>query len=43
VGLARRSSLYTQTALSPAKALLAAGLGLTIFAGIRSLASSDDD
>jgi NAD(P)-dependent dehydrogenase (short-subunit alcohol dehydrogenase family) len=42
-GLVRRSSLYTQTALSPAKALLAAGLGLAVFAGIRSLTSSDDD
>ena len=42
-GLVRRSSLYTQTALSPAKALLAAGLGLAVFAGIRSLTSSNDD
>jgi hypothetical protein len=42
-GLVRRSSLYTQTALSPAKALLAAGLGLAVIAGIRSLTSSDDD
>jgi short-subunit dehydrogenase len=42
-GLVRRSSLYTRTALSPGKALLAAGLGLAVFAGIRSLASSDDD
>jgi hypothetical protein len=33
----------TQTALSPSKALLAAGLGLAVFAGIRSLTSSDDD
>jgi NAD(P)-dependent dehydrogenase (short-subunit alcohol dehydrogenase family) len=42
-GMVRRSSLYTQTALSPAKALLAAGLGLAVFAGIRSLTSGDDD
>jgi NAD(P)-dependent dehydrogenase (short-subunit alcohol dehydrogenase family) len=42
-GLVRRSSLHTQTALSPAKALLAAGLGLAVFAGIRSLTSSEAD
>jgi NAD(P)-dependent dehydrogenase (short-subunit alcohol dehydrogenase family) len=42
-GMVRRSSLYTQTALSPGKALLAAGLGLAVFAGIRSLTSGDDD
>jgi hypothetical protein len=42
-GMVRRSSLYTQTALSPAKALLAAGLGLAVFAGIRSLTSGEDD
>jgi NAD(P)-dependent dehydrogenase (short-subunit alcohol dehydrogenase family) len=41
-GMVRRSSLYTRTALSPAKALLAAGLGLAVFAGIRSLTSSPD-
>jgi short-subunit dehydrogenase len=41
-GLVRRSSLYTQTALSPVKALLAAGIGLAVFAGIRSLTGSDD-
>jgi NAD(P)-dependent dehydrogenase (short-subunit alcohol dehydrogenase family) len=38
-GMVRHSSLYTQTALSPGKALLAAGLGLAVFAGIRSLTS----
>ncbi|MFL5460145.1 MAG: SDR family oxidoreductase [Gemmatimonadales bacterium] len=37
------SSIYTQTALSPARALLAAGVGLAVFAGIRSLASSGKD
>jgi hypothetical protein len=37
------SSMYTQAALSPAKALLAAGLGLAVFAGIRSLANSGKD
>jgi NAD(P)-dependent dehydrogenase (short-subunit alcohol dehydrogenase family) len=42
-GTVRRSSLYTQTALSPAKALLAAGIGLALFAGIRSLKGEDDD
>jgi NAD(P)-dependent dehydrogenase (short-subunit alcohol dehydrogenase family) len=41
-GMVRRSSLYTQTALSPGKALLAAGLGLAVFAGIRSLRRDDD-
>src|SRR3954471_16077226 len=34
-----RSSLYTQAALSPAKALIAAGLGLAVLAGIRSIAN----
>lgn len=43
-GHVMRSSLYTQAALSPpAKALLAAGLGLAVFAGIRSLTSSGED
>jgi short-subunit dehydrogenase len=42
-GHVMRSSGYTQMALSPAKALLAAGLGLAVFAGIRSLASSGKD
>jgi NAD(P)-dependent dehydrogenase (short-subunit alcohol dehydrogenase family) len=41
-GMVRRSSLYTRTALSPGKALLAAGIGLAVFAGIRSLTVSDD-
>ena len=31
-----------QAALSPGKALLAAGLGLAVFAGLRSLAGSED-
>jgi NAD(P)-dependent dehydrogenase (short-subunit alcohol dehydrogenase family) len=38
-----RSSIYTGAALSPAKALLAAGLGLAVFAGIRSLANAGED
>lgn len=42
-GHVMRSSLYTRTALSPARALLAAGLGLAVFAGIRSLTSPGDD
>jgi NAD(P)-dependent dehydrogenase (short-subunit alcohol dehydrogenase family) len=42
-GHVMRSSVYTQAALSPAKALLAAGLGLAVFAGIRSLAGSGRD
>jgi NAD(P)-dependent dehydrogenase (short-subunit alcohol dehydrogenase family) len=41
-GRVKRSSLYTRTALSPGKALLAAGIGLAVFAGIRSLTGSDD-
>jgi len=41
-GHVMRSSLYTQAALSPAKALLAAGLGLAVFAGIRSLTNSGE-
>jgi NAD(P)-dependent dehydrogenase (short-subunit alcohol dehydrogenase family) len=41
-GHVMRSSLYTQAALSPAKALLAAGLGLAVFAGIRSLTGSKE-
>jgi short-subunit dehydrogenase len=41
-GHVMRSSVYTRAALSPGKALLAAGLGLAVFAGIRSLAGSDD-
>jgi NAD(P)-dependent dehydrogenase (short-subunit alcohol dehydrogenase family) len=41
-GHVMRSSMYTRAALSPGKALLAAGLGLVVFAGIRSLAGSED-
>jgi short-subunit dehydrogenase len=41
-GMVRQSSLYTQTALSPGKALFAAGLGLAVFAGIRSLTSRNE-
>jgi NAD(P)-dependent dehydrogenase (short-subunit alcohol dehydrogenase family) len=42
-GHVMQSSMYTQAALSPAKALLAAGLGLAVFAGIRSLTNSGKD
>jgi hypothetical protein len=42
-GHVMRSSIYTQTALSPGRALLAAGVGLAVFAGIRSLANSGKD
>jgi hypothetical protein len=42
-GHVMQSSVYTQAALSPGKALLAAGLGLAVFAGIRSLTSSGKD
>jgi hypothetical protein len=42
-GHVMRSSMYTRAALSPGKALLAAGLGLAVYAGIRSLTSSDED
>jgi NAD(P)-dependent dehydrogenase (short-subunit alcohol dehydrogenase family) len=41
-GHVMQSSGYTRAALSPGKALLAAGLGFALFAGIRSLAGSDD-
>lgn len=41
-GHVMRSSVYTRAALSPGKALLAAGLGLAVFAGIRSLTGSDE-
>ena len=41
-GHVMRSSAYTRAALSPGKALIAAGLGLAVFAGIRSMARSDD-
>jgi NAD(P)-dependent dehydrogenase (short-subunit alcohol dehydrogenase family) len=39
-GHVMQSSMYTQAALSPATALLAAGLGLALLAGIRSISSS---
>jgi NAD(P)-dependent dehydrogenase (short-subunit alcohol dehydrogenase family) len=41
-GHVMQSSAYTRAALSPGKALLAAGLGLAVYAGLRSLAGSDD-
>jgi len=41
-GRVMHSSAHPRAGLSPRKALLAAGLGLAVFAGIRSLASSDD-
>jgi hypothetical protein len=41
-GHVMRSSVYTKAAMSPGKALIAAGLGLAVFAGIRSLARSAD-
>jgi len=42
-GRVPRSSRCTQFTPSPARALLAAGLGLAVFAGIRSLAHSGED
>lgn len=42
-GHVMRSSAYTLAALSPGKALFAAGLGLAVFAGLRSLAGSGKD
>jgi NAD(P)-dependent dehydrogenase (short-subunit alcohol dehydrogenase family) len=42
-GHVMRSSMYTQAVLSPARALLAAGVGLAVFAGIRSLTNSGRD
>jgi NAD(P)-dependent dehydrogenase (short-subunit alcohol dehydrogenase family) len=42
-GHVMQSSMYTRAALSPAKALIAAGLGLAVFAGIRSLVNSGED
>ena len=39
-GHVMQSSVYTRAALSPAKALLAAGLGLALLAGIKSMSSS---
>ena len=41
-GHVMESSVYTRAALSPGKALLAAGLGLAVFAGLRSFARSAD-
>ena len=41
-GHVMRSSIFPAT-LSPARALLAAGVGLAVFAGIRSLANSGKD
>jgi hypothetical protein len=41
-GHVMQSSAYTRAALSPGKALLAAGFGLAVLAGLRSLTSSDD-
>jgi NAD(P)-dependent dehydrogenase (short-subunit alcohol dehydrogenase family) len=41
-GHVMQSSAYTRVALSPGKALLAAGLGLAVFAGLRSLTGTDD-
>jgi len=41
-GHVMRSSLYTQAALSPARALIAAGVGLAVLAGLRSLTSGKD-
>jgi short-subunit dehydrogenase len=42
-GHVSRSSVYTQVALSPGRALLAAGLGLAVYAGIRTLANTGRD
>jgi len=42
-GHVMQSSMYTRAALSPAKALLAAGVGLAVFAGIRSLTNSGNE
>ncbi|HET9465381.1 MAG TPA: SDR family oxidoreductase [Gemmatimonadales bacterium] len=41
-GHVMESSVYTRAALSPGKALLAAGLGLAVFAGLRSFARSNE-
>jgi NAD(P)-dependent dehydrogenase (short-subunit alcohol dehydrogenase family) len=41
-GHVMESSVYTRAALSPGKALLAAGLGLALLAGLRSWAGSED-
>ena len=37
------SSIYTQAALSPGRMLLAAGVGLAVFAGIEALTNSGKD
>ena len=42
-GHVMESSVYTQATLSPGRMLLAAGLGLAVFAGIRSIANSGKD
>ena len=41
-GHVMKSSAYTRATLSPGKALLAAGVGLAVFASLRSLAGDDD-
>lgn len=41
-GHVKQSSAYTRAAMTPGKALIAAGLGLALFAGIRSLTDSND-
>jgi hypothetical protein len=40
-GRVMQSSAYTRAMLSPGKALLAAGVGLAVFAGLRSITSED--
>ena len=42
-GHVMQSSAYTQATMSPARMLLAAGVGFAVFAGIRSLANSGKD
>jgi len=42
-GHVMQSSWYTQTRLSPGRALLVAGVGLAVFAGIRSFTNSGED
>jgi NAD(P)-dependent dehydrogenase (short-subunit alcohol dehydrogenase family) len=42
-GHVMQSSVYTRAALSPGRALLVAGVGLAVFAGIRSLTNSGED
>jgi NAD(P)-dependent dehydrogenase (short-subunit alcohol dehydrogenase family) len=41
-GHVMRSSMHTRAALSPGKALIVAGLGIAVFAGIRSLSNSGE-